>query len=242
MVDWQALLLIYVNLNVQLPGSWFARQSFQSQLAPRDIRDALHSFEAFPALARACSQGEVDVALTVARIERPLTSVTEMGAGMYWPSPTDTREELDELAPPGAFDSIFVLWPQTDPKTGATIPSGGWGLGMGASEWSNGATYATVANAPTEHWRRPRVGEVWLHEWLHGVCHHFAAQGFVMPDGDADGGSRHGYLQSAENGWCEFYCDLMTGNVQSGGQATGIPATAWRRGSICSNHPPFGKP
>ena len=52
-----------------------------------------------------------------------------------------------------------------------------------------------------------------LHEWLHGVCAYFAGLGYVMPDRDADGGARHGYIQSAVSGWTDYYRDLMTRNV-----------------------------
>ena len=232
MVNWQALLLIYTEINVRFGGHWFSRHTFKSQLTAREISDALESFAHFPALAHECSQGEVCITTTIAHSPHPLTSLTEMGDGLYWPSPTDTKRDLDEFAPPGSFDSVFVLWPQNNPQTGAFVRTSGWGLGMGASDWSNGATYATIANAPTAAWTRPKLGEVWLHEWLHGVCHHFAQLGFVMPDGDADGGGRYGYEQSDEMGWCAFYQDLMSGNVLSSGQPTGMPAEAWRRGTI----------
>ena len=150
MVNWQALLLIYTEINVRFGGHWFSRHTFKSQLTAREISDALESFAHFPALAHECSQGEVCITTTIAHSPHPLTSLTEMGDGLYWPSPTDTKRDLDEFAPPGSFDSVFVLWPQNNPLTGAFVPSGGWGLGMGASDWSNGATYATIANAPTE--------------------------------------------------------------------------------------------
>ena len=67
-----------------------------------------------------------------------------------------------------------------------SVRSAGWGLGMAASVWSNNATYATVSNTESWGWQTPIVGEVWLHEWLHGVCAYFAGQGYLMPDGDAD--------------------------------------------------------
>jgi hypothetical protein len=98
---------------------------------------------------------------------------------------------------------------------------------MAASVWSNGATYATVGNTESWIWQVPVVGEVWLHEWLHGVCAHFAGLGYVMPDGDADGVARHGYIQSPVSGWTDYYRDLMTGNVLDAGKATGIPLDAW---------------
>ncbi|MBS1807971.1 MAG: hypothetical protein JST84_07250 [Acidobacteria bacterium] len=235
MVSWQAILLIYPQINVRLSGSWWRRRTFQHQLSPAEIQDALNSFQYFPALAQECSQGQINLITTVTPIERPLSTLTAMGEGMYWPSPNDTRQELDKLVMTGTFDSVFVLWPQNNLLTGEFVPTGGWGLGMGASDWSNGATYATVANAATATWERPVVGEVWLHEWLHGVCHHFAQQGFVMPDGDADGGGRHGYVQSETTGWTEYYRDLMSGKVNSGEEETGIPVEAWQSGSIHSS-------
>ena len=100
---------------------------------------------------------------------------------------------------------------------------------MGASKWSNGATYAVVANAPAPAWRGEAPGEVWLHEWLHGVCHHFAAQGHAMPTRDADGAEVHGYARSKADGWTDYYRDLMSGKVEEDGRTVGIPLEAWAR-------------
>jgi hypothetical protein len=84
-------------------------------------------------------------------------------------------------------------------------------------------------------WNEPDVGEVWLHEWLHGACAKFAKRGFVMPKGDADAGGSHGYQHSSVYGWGEFYWDLMTGQVLDEGRRTGITKEAWESGPI------FGK-
>jgi hypothetical protein len=81
------------------------------------------------------------------------------------------------------------------------------------------------------------VGEVWLHEWLHGACDHFARRGFEMPPHDADGGGSAGYQQSATDGWTAYYRDLMTGRVRVGDRRLGIPAEAWRGGSIDLDRP-----
>jgi hypothetical protein len=132
------------------------------------------------------------------------------------------------LAPPGRYDSIFILWPQHNYKRRESIRSGGWGLAIPASPWSNRATYASIANAERWQWQVPIVGEVWLHEWLHGVCAYFANLGYVMPAGDADGGGRHGYVQSPLFGWTTYYRDLMTGNVLESGNRTGIPMEVWK--------------
>jgi hypothetical protein len=224
MITWRALLMVYRS--IELSGD------FGHTLSDAEVAAGVDSFGRFPALATTLSDGEVDVAFEVAHVARPLATLTPMGDDMRWPSPDDTRPDMGRLAPPGAFDSLFILWPQRDLATGAEVRTGGWGLAIRATDWSNGSTYATVANAPTEYWSRPVVGEVWLHEWLHGVCDHFARRGFEMPPGDADGGGRAGYEQTASEGWTGYYRDLMTGQVRFEDRLVGIPPAAWRTGSI----------
>ena len=225
MANWRSLLLIYPEIDV-----YFGQKDdrhFTHTLSEGEIQDALNSFEKFPGLVEELTLGRAGVTANVERVERCLSSVTPMGKEMYWPSPDDTGEELDNFAAPGTYDSIFVFWPQQNREAQSSVPCAGWGLGMGASSWSNGATYATVGNADRRVWEVPRRGEVWLHEWLHGVCAFFAGLGHVMPDGDADGGARHGYLQSPTTGWTNYYRDLMNGRVIETGHSTGIPPDAW---------------
>ncbi len=224
MVTWRALLLVYRAID--LPGS------FRHVLPEEELAASRASFERFSALATSLSGGEVGVAAEVTDVDRPLSTLTPMGEGMRWPSPDDTRPELARLAPPGAWDSLFVLWPQRNLASGEEVPTGGWGLAVPATEWSHGATYATVANVADAVWARPVAGEVWLHEWLHGVCDHFARRGFDMPPGDADGGGRAGYSPSPAEGWTLYYRDLMTGRVRVEDRMLGIPPEAWRTGSI----------
>lgn len=223
MTVWKALLIVYRRIDVRM-----RRKRFVSELTDQEIVDALASFRALPALARELSNGEAEVTLEIKMVEEPLATVTAEDGRTYWPSPDDTRRELDALAPAGSYDSIFVYWPQNNDRTGAEVPCRGWGLGRGPSDWTNEATYAVVGNAPSWAWNIPVVGEVWLHEWLHGVCQIFEAEGVTMPEYDADGGGSHGYEQSPTTGWTEFYRDLMTGNVVENGKAMGITASAWR--------------
>jgi hypothetical protein len=225
---WNSLLLIYGTIDVRLRDRSGRSQHFVHVLSDKEVQDGIRSFRRFPSLVEDLTSGRASVRYELRRVERGLTSLTHMNEQLYWPSPTDTREEMDLLAAPGTCDSIFVLWPQHNFRDGTSVRSAGWGLGMAASVWSNGATYATVGNTESSCWQIPVVGEVWLHEWLHGVCAYFAGLGYVMPDGDADGGGRHGYGQSPVSGWTDYYRDLMTGNVLDGGRATGIPLDAWR--------------
>jgi hypothetical protein len=199
------------------------RQRFRHALTEQEEGDALESFAGFPHLVAELSSGEATASTKIVEMETPLRSLTLRAANEFWPSPNDTRHALDEFAPAGSFDSVFIFWPQHDFTRGVSVPGSAWGLGMGASDWSNGATYAAVANAPSAAWKNEARGEVWLHEWLHGVCHHFAQRGHTMPERDADGGELHGYTRSPTHGWCEYYRDLMRGNVVENRQRVGIP-------------------
>jgi hypothetical protein len=224
---WRSLLLIYDAIDVQIRNRAGNAQRFIHSLTDAEVRDGVSSFQQFPILVEELTSRRANVRYEIHRVERCLTSLTQMGESMYWPSPTDAREEIDRIAAAGSFDSLFVLWPQNNLQDGTSVRSAGWGLGMGASSWSNKATYATVGNTESWVWQIPMAGEVWLHEWLHGVCSYFASLGYIMPDGDADGGGRHGYTQSPVSGWTDYYRDLMTGNVLENGVATGIPLDAW---------------
>ena len=205
---WRSLLLIYEAIDVRLRFQRGSSQPFIHFLTDTEVSDGVSSFQAFPSLVEELTSGRASVRDDITELEICRTSLTHMGEGMYWPSPTDTREEIDRSAAPGSFESIFVLWPQQNLKDGHFVRTAGWGLGMAASAWSNGATYATVGNTESWRWRVPIVGEVWLHEWLHGACAFFAGQGYMMPDGDADGGARHGYTQSRVSGWTDYYRDF----------------------------------
>jgi hypothetical protein len=224
---WRAVLLIYDAIDVRFRDQSGRAQSFRHTLTETEVSDGVGSFEQFPSLVEELTSGQARIQFEIHRVERSLTSLTHMSDGMYWPSPTDTWQEIDRSVVRDGYDSIFVLWPQRDLSGGTSVRSAGWGLGMAGSAWSNGATYATVGNAESWIWQIPVVGEVWLHEWLHGVCAYFAELGYPMPDGDADGGGRHGYTQSRVSGWTEYYRALMTGNVIEEGKGKGIPLAAW---------------
>lgn len=229
MVTWRALLLIYPRLDVRLRLANWRSMHFAHNLTETELRAGVRSFEAFPPLATELTSGRIAVEPTIQTADRILDtlSLESESPKSFWPSPHDIREELQRFAPVGKYDSTFVYWPQNNFEARTSIPSRGWGLGMGASATSNHATYATVANAPASAWEVPKVGEVWLHEWLHGVCAQYAVRGIQMPDGDADGADRHGYIRSAENGWTDYYHDLMSGRVLEGTERTGIPTVAW---------------
>jgi hypothetical protein len=225
---WRAALLVFSTIDVRVLDSANKRERFALALTDLERSDAVESFKQFPGLVESLTSGNATVQYQIHDVERTLVSLTLTGDHVHWPSPDDTRKEIDRIAVSGSCDSIFVFWPQRNLFDGSFVPCAGWGLGMAACSWSNGATYATVGNAGSSVWQIPIVGEVWLHEWLHGVCAYFRDLGYRMPDGDADGGARHGYVQSPASGWTAYYRDLMTGNVRDEGLRTGIPLVAWK--------------
>jgi hypothetical protein len=221
---WRSLLLVYRELDVRLRIDSRKRR-FHHVASDQELSDALNSFTGFPELVSKLTNGQAEIEYEIARPDHALTSLTRESPSRFWPSPDDIRSDLNEFAPTGNYDSIFVFWPQRNLKDGTAIPCDAWGLAMGASEWTNGATYAAIANAPSSAWENEARGEVWLHEWLHGVCAHFSQRGHVMPERDADGGELHGYVRSPTDGWTDYYRDLMSGNVLEGGERLGIPST-----------------
>ena len=228
---WKALLLVYVELDVRLRIGGLRKRRFHHYLSSNAMDDAIESFRGFPDLVRGLTSGAATVEYEIKTIAWPLTSVTQRSENEFWPSPDDTRTELDQWAPAGRHNSIFVLWPQHNFERKTSVPGLAWGLALGSSDWTNGATYAAVANAPMSAWRNEARGEVWLHEWLHGVCHHFRQRGFAMPERDADGAELHGYERSSTTGWSDYYRDLMRGMVVENGKRLGIPLIAWSESS-----------
>lgn len=231
---WKVLFLVYKNIDTDYTDGNGQTQHLTHTLSATEIENGVSAFRQYPALAHTLSDSESFVQYDIVYVDRPLTSVTSLGTNLWWPSPTDTREELD-IYVSNNYDSVLVLWPQTNFETGQQIPSH-WGLGLMPTSWANNATYGTVANAPTWMWQHPMIGEPWLHEWLHGVSYFYAERGFRMPEGDADGGGSHGYIWSPTTGWTDYYRDLMTGNVLENGELLGISAQAWQTGSIIGSH------
>ncbi len=225
--EWRTLCLVFKEIDVGLPGG-----RFWYLMHPEETEKALASFRQFPRLAKECSRGMANISFHVEYAGRPLTGLTATGGPAYWPSPRDVCPEL--LRHARAYDSVFVLWPQNDLDRHAQIPSPGWGLAIGPGHIPGGGTYCSIANAPGYCWDTPLVGEVWLHEWLHGICDFFERKGFPMPERNADGGSCHGYTRSPVAGWGRYYHDLMTGRVAEGGRMTGITPEAWSSGTIRS--------
>lgn len=240
MKTWKTLLLIYRELDVSLRVRRESKHDasadgrlgnaggrFHHFATEPEITDALDSFAGFPKLVRELTNDRARIEEEIVHVDHALISLTRESSARFWPSPEDVRAELNQFGSAGKYDSIFVFWPQRNLKEGTAVPCDAWGLAVGASEWTNWATYAAIANAPSSAWANEACGEVWLHEWLHGVCAHFSNRSHIMPERDADGGEVHGYVRSPTHGWTDYYRDLMNGDVLEDGKRFGIPREAW---------------
>src|ERR1700732_2029835 len=108
MNTWRSLLLIYDAIDVELRDRSGSSQCFRHILTDTEVRDGISSFAQFPLLVEDLTSRRASVEYEILRVERCLKSLTEMSEGMYWPSPSDTWEEIDRWVAPGSCESIFV--------------------------------------------------------------------------------------------------------------------------------------
>src|SRR5258708_12826416 len=146
MAIWKTLLLIYSGIGVSYRCQGNRSKRFAYVLSEQEVQDAINSFEKFPVLVEELTAGRASIQYQINRIERHLTSLTLIGQEMYWPSPDDTRDEIERFAPSGRYDSIFVLWPQRNLADGTPIPPGGWGLAIPPPPCSTAPTPPSAPN------------------------------------------------------------------------------------------------
>jgi hypothetical protein len=222
-ITWHVLLIVIPNtaVTIKLNGK---ESVYAGSMTPQQIRDGIDSFIAYPYLAQFLTKGVVHIRPTIEITDNTISKVTVSDDNVYL-YPSDIAPILKKYDGKKRFDSIMVYWLR------GSMPSYGWGYSFGLTE--SGATYCTVTDAPTDIWQVPRQGEVFLHEWLHGVASYFRKQGYEsqIPPKDADGGGAYGYHSSTVNGWCGYYADLMNGNVLVDGKRMGFTPAMWLSGT-----------
>lgn len=233
---WRVLLLVYRNTDVDYIEGGVTKHMTTS-MSQADIDKALARFNRFKQYVSDYSAGEANIDATVVQISRPVNSITAIGSS-YWLSPNDIRNELNTYAPRGTYDSVEALWQSCSSSLNTCIPPFGWGSSVSASDWSNGATYASMIFGWSWWWDwEADSAQLYLHEWLHGAMDFYSSLGYVMPVGGLDSAGEHGYTKSPVDSWATWYRAVMTGQVwePSLGRYVGITPAAWRRGTI--THP-----
>jgi len=200
------LLLLYPSVDVRYVEDGSVK-SFAGTMSGEMMSTITSAFIDFTYLTGELSYGAVLSTYTIILVPHPLTRLSYDSVLGYWPSPEDVREDLENYAPYGTYDSVFVVWYNGPIR----LPY----FGLGGIFINNGSTIYSVVTSHEEWvWRAGgRPGEVFLHEWLHGVARFFSSLGYIMPEGDADGAEIHGYVWTHEEGWTRYYRDLMQGRV-----------------------------
>lgn len=139
----------------------------------------------------------------------------------YWVGANDIARQLDLYAPPGRYDSVFVIW---NPQSAQPAVPNCCGYGLGPSADSNGATYA---NLPTAF----HNGEAYVHEWLHGAGDFYRDQhGLAIPDPHDE--RIFGVTGPDSNGsWQGWYKALLRGRLLKAGNVVGYQSSVWRSGT-----------
>lgn len=181
----------------------------------------IYHFENFAKLTNELSGGAVKVVYDVVVVPRTLRRISPIYEG-YWVSPEDVKEDLKLYVPPGVYDAVFVVWysDAIDVKY----------FGLGGVFIDGEVIYSSIASLEEWAWRLgPKPGELFLHEWLHGVTFFFSSLGYDMPEGGPDGAEKHGYRWSPAEGWTPYYRDLMQGRVWEPklNRYTGITREMW---------------
>ncbi len=140
----------------------------------------------------------------------------------------------------GQYDTVFVIVP----ATAAGLTGQGWSVN-GWGEYSpSHLKGAALAFIPSNYNMEEFEGQVFIHEWLHGVCHFYKMMGWTdtISNGDADDGGGLGY-GSVATGDLDYYKDLMTAQVKKNKKDPSSPLTStpgitnalWQGGSMRSD-------
>lgn len=229
--SWKVLVLVYRQTNLDYVTASGEERHLEATMSPAMEALVLKTVPT-PKLVASWSSGLAAQSQTVVHPTRPLTSLSPLGDGAYWVGPGDVAAELDLYAPSGSYDSVLVLWQPWDADD--QVASWGWGLGLSPGPHSNGAAYATITVPPSDRsWWVTTMeypGEVYLHEWLHGVIDYHHAHGAQV----ADLHNNAYFDYSDDDGsWRRWYSDLMQRHVPDpiSGAADGIGYRVWQAGT-----------
>ncbi len=229
---WKMLVLIYRNIDTDYVEDG-VQKHLTASMPEADITNMRNSFLNIPHrnVVYGYSDNLAEVEAHVVIVDRPLTNLEPISTG-FWPSPSVTKPELDLYAPKGKYDSVIVFWQASHPTTGQSLPIYGWGLGYWPGDYANGMTYATVFNLSWYWPGDPCRGEVFLHEWLHGVTGYYMWLGYPFPVEDLHGAEEAGYTTNANGCWETWLRDYMRGRVLENSQYKGLVPATWQGGSI----------
>lgn len=149
-------------------------------------------------------------------------------AGFY---AEELLNELTTVAKPGDFDSVGYYFLHYDTASGYKVPRGGYGVG-----WYDTAHALGIFGVNCNPQMSPR-GEIFLHEWMHGLDGFYGKKpGVKLPKGSLHGAVDHGYVgkqglpPDKGKGSMDWYRDYITANVKEGMTTSGLGSMAWKYG------------
>lgn len=233
---WKLLVIVYRDIDVDYVDVGGEMKHLAATMPLADEVAMIQSFRNLPHRGKVYGYSDQTAELE-AHIEyspRPLTTLSELDTYSYWPSPVDTRTELDQFAPPGMYDSVIIFWQASDPDSDQSIPSMGWGLGYWPGwGFANDMTYASVFNLSWAWQADFCEGDVFLHEWLHGVTGFYMLHlGYPFPVEDLHGAEEAGYAIDPNGCWETWLRDYMRGLVYENGERTALVPETWQTGTI----------
>jgi hypothetical protein len=223
---WRAVVLLYPATDVTYTRSDGSDYHINVSMSGQMHDLVLDTVGRFQASVNAWSGGLARMDLDVVEVPHPVTSLDALGSN-YWVGPNAVEADLNQYAPVGTYDSVFVVWQARDANE--TIPTGGWGLTLPPGAWANGAGYSSIIT-PSDMWwwtdsRAPE--EVFVHEWMHQVVYWNESQDRLHLDLHA--GAQYGY-QAVNGTWQSWLSDVMQGNVWDTDHFTGVNAEMWAAG------------
>lgn len=230
--NWSVLVLVYRQTNFDVFDASAVSHHVQAIMSAENEALMVGAVTQSVGLANDWSSGLASQTETVVYPPTPVAHLTALGDGAYWLAPADIAADLATYAAPQTYDSIVVIWQPWDDED--YVPSWGWGLSLSAGPASNEAAYATVTVPPRDDswWvtSMPHPGELYLHEWLHGVIDYNVAHGASIPD--LHGSGTYGYVDEGGT-WMRWYSDFMRQHVRDPATAAyvGISYLVWSSGS-----------
>jgi hypothetical protein len=225
---WKGIVLVYTQTDVtfdKADGSSYHLKTTMTNSMQNLLDSVLGKFHAS---VRNWSGGLVTMDLDIVRVPHPVTELGLLGS-TYWVGPSQVRQDINDYAPAGSYDSVFVVWEAKD-ASGERVPTSAWGLTLPPGSWANGAGYSSIITPTWEWWWTDSVApeEVFIHEWMHQVIY-FNEQ-HDRPSVDLHAATDYGY--SAVNGtWKRWLSDVMQGKVWDGQKFIGITPEYWAAGT-----------
>jgi len=221
---WKGVVLVYPGTDVTYTRSDGTDYHLTATMSTQMHDLVLDTLGRFKRSIGTWSDDLVHMDLDIVEVPHPVTSLDYLGSGRYWVGPQAIEADMNQYAPTGSYDSIFVVWQARDARE--IIPVGGWGLTLPPGSWANGAGYSSVIT-PSDMWwwtESAAPEEVFVHEWLHQVLYWNEQHDRLHLDLHA--GASYGY--HAENGnWRRWLSDVMTGNVWATDHYTGVSRDMW---------------